>query len=229
MENLIVKASKRSAEELKKNASRRLRREGYIPGVLYGLNLEPVCIKVNTKELKELLKGKSPTNVIFDLIISENGNRKETAIIKEIQRDVVTRDVLHLDFMRIEMQREVETTVPIVIVGEEEAIGVKEQGGVVQHGLRELHIECLPKDIPEKIEYDISDLKMGDVVKVSDLKLSERIKVISHPEEVIVSIIHATRLREEEVAGEEIEEEEAVKEPEVISKQKESKEESSEK
>lgn len=228
MENLVIKVNKRNQEELKKNASRRLRKEGYIPAVLYGLNLEPVCIKVNSKQLKDLLRGKGITNVIFDVVVSENGNHKETAIIKEIQRDIISREILHLDFMRIEMEREVETMVPIVIIGEEEAIGVKEQGGVVQHGLRELHIACLPKDIPDKIEYNISDLKMGDVVKVSDLKVSGNVKVLSHPEEVIVSIIHPTRLREE--VTEEVEEEEATREPEVIGKEKkEDREESSEK
>lgn len=220
MENLVLEVNKRSDNELKKNASRRLRRDGFIPAVMYGLDLEPVSIKVSEKEFKDLLKGRSAANLIFDMVINENGNRKkETVILKDIQRDPISREFLHLDFLRIQMEKEVETLVPIIIINEEESIGVKEEGGVIQHGLRELHISCLPKDIPEKIEYDVANLKLGESVRVSDIKAPENIKVLSHPEEVVVSIIHPTQLREEkEVIEEEITEEE---EPELVGKEKE--------
>ncbi|MBE3095406.1 MAG: hypothetical protein IMZ52_10280 [Actinobacteria bacterium] len=115
------------------------------------------------------------------------------------------------------MEKEVETTVPVVILNEEESIGVKEEDGVVQHGLRELHIACLPMQIPERITYDIIDLKMGHIIKVSDLIIDSEVRVLNHPEEIIVSIIHPTHLVVEEVA---VEEEEAAAEPEVILKEK---------
>jgi large subunit ribosomal protein L25 len=115
------------------------------------------------------------------------------------------------------MEKEVETTVPVVILNEEESIGVKEEDGVVQHGLRELHIACLPMQIPERITYDIINLKMGHIIKVSDLIIGSEVRVLNHPEEIIVSIIHPTHLVVEEVA---VEEEEAAEEPEVISKEK---------
>lgn len=219
MENLVLEFNKRSDNELKKNAARRLRRDGFIPAVMYGLDLEPVSIKVSEKEFKDLLKGRSTANLIFDMVINENGHRKkETVILKDIQRDPISREFLHLDFLRIQMEKEVEASVPIIIINEEESIGVKEEGGVIQHGLRELHISCLPKDIPEKIEYDVTNLKLGESVRVSDIKAPENIKVLSHPEEVIVSIIHPTQLREEkEVIKEEITEEE----PELVGKEKE--------
>lgn len=117
------------------------------------------------------------------------------------------------------MEKEIETTVPIHIINEEVAVGIKEGGGVLQHGLRELHISCLPADISEYIEYDIKDLDMGVTVRVSDINISDKIKILNDPEEVVVSIIHPTQLKEEEVAVEEGAEE-GIVEPEVIGKEK---------
>jgi large subunit ribosomal protein L25 len=146
-------------------------------------------------------------------------NKKETVLIKEFQRDPITREFLNVDFLRIQMEKEIETTVPIHIINEEVAVGIKEGGGVLQHGLRELHISCLPADISEYIEYDIKDLDMGVTVRVSDINISDKIKILNDPEEVVVSIIHPTQLKEEEVAVEEGAEE-GIVEPEVIGKEK---------
>ena len=153
-------------------------------------------------------------------------NNKEAVLIKEFQRDPVTREFLNVDFLRIQMEKEIETTVPIHIINEEVAVGIKDDGGVLQHGLRELHIYCFPADIPEYIEYDIKDLDMGITVRVSDINISDKIKILNDPGEVVVSIIHPTQLKEEEL----VTEEEAVEvvEPEVIGKEKEESEEEKE-
>jgi len=218
MSNVSLKVEIRSKEELKNNSSRRLRAGGFIPATIYGQAEEPQSIKIDSRQLKEILKGKSTASLIIEMTMSIGGkNKKEITIIKDSQKNPFTHEFTHIDFYRIQMEKEVETTVPVVILNEEESIGVKEEGGVVQHGLRELHIACLPMQIPERITYDIIDLKMGHIIKVSDLIISSDVRVLNHPEEIIVSIIHPTHLVVEEVA---VEEEEAAAEPEVIAKEK---------
>ncbi len=218
MSNTVINVVKRNKDELKKNASRRLRAEGFIPATIYGQAEKPLSIKIDKKNFKEILKNRSMSNIIFDMHFKEDGReKKETTLIKEFQKDPISADFLHVDFIRIQMKKEVETTVSVSILNEEEAVGVKEGGGVVQRGLRELHILCLPADIPEKIVYDIKNLEMGQSVKVSDIIPEEEIKILNNPEEVIVSIIHPTHLVvEQPVAEEEAEGEE----PEVIAKEK---------
>jgi large subunit ribosomal protein L25 len=218
MSNVSLKVEIRSKEELKNNASRRLRAGGFIPATIYGQAEEPQSIKIDSRQLKEILKGKSTASLIIEMTMSIGGkNKKEITIIKDSQKNPFTHEFTHIDFYRIQMEKEVETTVPVVILNEEESIGVKEEDGVVQHGLRELHIACLPMQIPERITYDIINLKMGHIIKVSDLIIGSDVRVLNHPEEIIVSIIHPTHLVVEEVA---VEEEEAAAEPEVILKEK---------
>ncbi len=222
MENISLAVEKRDDSEIKNKASRKLRNKDYIAAVVYGLKKEPVSIKVKEKEFKDLLKGRSIYSLIFDMHIDGvKKDKKEAVLIKEFQRDPITREFLHVDFLRIQMEKEIETTVPVHIINEEIAIGIKEGGGVLQHGLRELHISCLPVDIPDYIEYDIKDLDMGVAIRVSDINISDKIKILNDPEEVVVSIIHPTQLKEEELVTEEEVEEEEVAEPEVIGKAKE--------
>ncbi len=221
MKNIALAVEKRSDSEIKSKASRRLRNKHYIPAVVYGLKEEPVSIKIREKEFKGLVKGKSIYSLIFDLHIDDaKKNTKEAVLVKEFQRDPITSEFLNLDFLRIQMKKEIETTVPIHIINEEIAVGIKDGGGVLQHGLRELHIFCLPADIPDHIECDIKDLDMGVAVRVSDINISDKIKILNEPEEVVVSIIHPSQLKEKELAAEE-EAEEEVEEPEVIGKEKE--------
>jgi large subunit ribosomal protein L25 len=225
MENISLVVEKRDDSEIKNKASRKLKNKNYIAAVMYGLKKEPVSIKVKEKEFKDLLKGRSIYSLIFDMHIDgAKKDKKETVLIKEFQRDPITREFLHVDFLRIQMEKEIETTVPIHVINEEIAVGIKEGGGVLQHGLRELHISCLPADIPDYIEYDIKDLDMGVAVRVLDINISDKIKILNDPEEVVVSIIHPTQLKEEELVTEEAAEEEVV-EPEVIGKEKEEPEE----
>ena len=227
MSNVVLNAEKRSESELKKNASRRMRASGLVPGTIYGLNLEPVSIKLSANDFKDVLKGRSISNLILDVHVKDDGKeKKETTLIKEIQKHPINSRLVHVDFIRIQMKKEVETSVPIVILNEEESAGVKEDGGVIQHSLREIQVSCLPADIPEKIEVDLLELHLGDIVRVEDIKLDEKIKVLSNPDEVIVSIIHPTHLvvEEPEVEAEEEIEAEA-EEPELITREKEGKEE----
>ena len=227
MSNVVLNVEKRSDNELKKNASRRLRASGYVPGTIYGLNLQPVSIKVDAVKFKDILKGRSMANLILDIHVRDDGKeKKETTLIKEVQKHPINSRLVHIDFIRIQMKKEVETSVPVIILNEEESIGVKEDGGVIQHSLREIHVSCLPTDIPENVEIDLLELHLGDIVRVEDVDLGEKIKILSNPEEVIVSIIHPTHLVVEEPEVEEEEElEEEAEEPELIGKEKEGKEE----
>lgn len=222
MSNVAIKVLKRDKEELKTNASQRLRAEGFIPAIIYGLAQQPLEIKLNTKDFKDTIKGRSLSNLILDMHVKVDGaDKKETTLIKDIQKNPITSDIIHIDFIRIQMKTEVEATVPVHILNEESSIGIKEEGGVLQHGLREIHIMCLPADIPEKIEYDIKELHIGDIIRMSDIVLADNIRVLNNPEEVVLSIIHPTHLVVEEVAAEEEVEEAAEEEPELISKSKE--------
>jgi len=216
MENLALNVYKRNPDELKKNASRRLRKSGFIPAVIYGLKIEPINIKLESKAFKDLVKGKALSGHIFDLHLKDDGKvKKVAALLKDLQKEPISREFSHIDFQRIKMEEEVNITVPIMILNEETAIGIKEEGGVLQHGLREIEISCLPKDIPEHIEIDVSNLRMGDVVKVSDIKIGENIKILSVADEMIVSLIRASELKEELITPEVAE-----AEPDVIKKEK---------
>jgi large subunit ribosomal protein L25 len=217
MENLFIEAVPRKEEELKKNATSRLRKEGYIPSVVYGLGQEPLTIKVGRQSFKDLIKGKGLSGHIFDISVKDGSKKakKITVLLKDIQREPLTRELTHLDFLRIEMEKEVVIDVPIALINDAIAIGVKDEGGVLAHGLKEISISCLPKDIPEHIELDIADLKLGESIKVSDIKLEDNVKILTDSEEVVASITYSTQLEEEP------EEEEAVEvEPELIGKEK---------
>jgi len=217
MENLLLDIAKRSPEEHKNNAAGRLRKTGFIPGVLYGLKSEPLSIKVDLKNFKDLIKGKGISGHIFDLKLNEDGKSKKiAALIKEFQIEPLSREYSHIDFMRLEMKHEVTISIPIVILNEEKAFGIKEEGGVLQHGIREIEISCLPKDIPANITIDVAELKIGEIVKIADINVPENVRVLSDPEETILTIIHASHLKVEEEAV--VETTEA--EPEVIKKEK---------
>jgi len=218
MENLVLEIDKRSPEEHKNNASGRLRKTGFIPGVVYGLKSEPLSIKMELKNFKDLIKGKGISGHIFDLKLDDGGKTKKiAAIIKEYQIEPLSREYSHIDFIRIEMKNEVTINVPIVVLNEEKAFGIKEEGGVLQHGVREIEISCFPKDIPERVSIDISELKIGEIIKISDIKVAENIKILSDPEEMVLTIIHASLLKVEEEA---VEAEPIEEQPVVIKKEK---------
>jgi large subunit ribosomal protein L25 len=219
MKSLALEAEKRDKEEIKNNSARRLGSLGYIPAIMYGLNKEPVSIKVSKKDITKLLKGHSISSVIFDINIDKKDKSKDAVIIKEYQKDPISNELIHLDFLRIQMKKEIETSVPVKIINEDISIGIKEEGGVLQHGLRELHISCLPADIPEYIEYDIKDLKINDIIRVENIVVDEKIKLLNDPSEVVISIIPPSELKEEELEAEE-EVEEKAEEPEIVGHKK---------
>lgn len=193
-------------EETGKGVARKLRRAGLLPGVVYGKTRKSQPLIVDPIQLQNKMSG----NVIFDLtIVDDDKETKETVMIKEIQRDPIKGDLLHIDFQHISMDEKISVSIPLSLKGD--APGVKE-GGVLQQLLREVEIECLPADIPEELELDISDLHIGDSLMVSDLDVPEEIEIKTPFDEVIVTVVAPTELVEEEIE----EEEEEFVEPEVI-------------
>lgn len=205
-------------EKLGKGPARALRRQGLIPGIVYGRNFGPIPIQVERKEVQRLLKHESVESMLIKMQLD---GQEELVIIKEIQRHPVTYDILHVDFMRVSMDEPIDVRVPITLVGE--PAGVKE-GGILEFLHRELEIRCLPTEIPEHIEVDVSELGIGDSIKVEDLKLPEGIKVLDEPSTVIAVVAAPVVVEEEEVA-EEAEAAEAPEEPELVGEKEEEEEE----
>jgi large subunit ribosomal protein L25 len=195
-----------SRDKTGKGAARRLRREGLIPGVIYGKDMDSRSLKVNPHDIR----NKVNTNAIIDLTISDDKEEnKKIVMIKDYQRDVIKDKLIHVDFQQISMDEKINVSVPVNLVGD--AFGVQE-GGVLQQLMREINIEALPDDIPEELDLDISVLDVGDSLQVEDLEVEEDIDIIDSPVEVIVTIVTPS----EEIEEEEEEIEEDFIEPEVI-------------
>lgn len=196
-----------------KEAAHRLRKQGYIPAVMYGGKSGNFSLSVNTHDLHQIVaKGAWETTLIDLQVRQDDKTTTVPVLIKDIQIDPVKRTLLHVDFLEITKGHTVEVHIPIELVGE--SVGVK-AGGVLEFLTRELTVECLPSKMVNHFEVDITALAFNDSVTVSDLSLGDDFKIITDPETVIMTI-GAPLLREEE---EEAKEEEAA-EPEIIQKGK---------
>lgn len=172
-----------------KNEARRLRREGKIPAVLYGSSSaterrEPAAIAVEPKALLRILHSESGVNTLIGLKLPDEDTR---VLVKDYQVDPVSRAMLHVDFYRIAMDRMLTVTVPVVLKGD--APGVKQQGGLLDFVHREVEIECLPGDIPEHIEIDISNLMLHQGVRLRDVAVDVKWKPVSEAEMLLVHVI----------------------------------------
>lgn len=199
--------------ETGKSASRRLRSVGKAPAILYGEKIEPLPLAVNVRDLVFLFRKSAGGSMIVKLEI-EGEKGGHTVLIKEIQRHPARRSYVHIDFQKIAMDEKIHAFVPLKIFGE--ALGVKE-GGVLQHVLWEVEVEALPKDLPDRIEVDVGELNIGDTVRVLDLPQIEGLGILTNSEEIVLSIVPPTVIKEVEEVAEEVEE--AV-EPEVIGEKK---------
>jgi large subunit ribosomal protein L25 len=191
MAEITVKAETRS--DFGKNASRRLRSKGLVPAVIYGGTGENVSLAVDPKALQKVLRSEAGRNAILKLEIGGKG--AINAILKSWQVDPVREHFLHADFYRIAMDVAIRVTVPIAIKGE--ARGVKTEGGILELVIRQIEIECLPGDIPERIEVDVTDLGFNEALRVSDLPVTAKVKVLQNPDQVVVHVISV----KEEVAA----------------------------
>lgn len=211
MEQITVQSSVR--EQRGKGPNRRLRVAGKIPAVLYGHKSQNMALEVDPKEIFKILQSDTGENTIFLLAVP--GKEKINVLIKEYQLEPVSHRLLHADFYEVAMDEVLEVDVPLEVIGE--AFGVKSEGGLLDIVHRELRVECLPADIPENIEVDVTEMKIGDQVRVKDLKVSEKIKILDDPETVVVAVEHP---RAEELPTATAPVTEAEQEPEVIKKGK---------
>jgi large subunit ribosomal protein L25 len=173
-----------------KNEARRTRREGLVPAVLYGAATEgaekgATAIAVNPRALLRILHSESGANTLISLKLAGGGDTR--VLVKEYQLDPVTHQILHADFYRVAMDRAIQVTIPVVVRGEPK--GVKQQGGVLEFVRREIEIECLPGDIPEHIEVDVTELMLHQGVRVRDVAVDPKWKPISEPEMMLVHVI----------------------------------------
>jgi large subunit ribosomal protein L25 len=208
MEKFSLNVVKREARG--KGGARGLRRSGLIPGVVYRGG-DSVAVQLAAKELSQFISKTAGEQVLVNLDFQDGS---KMAIVKDYQKDPIMGDLLHVDFQEISATEEIEISVHIITTGE--SIGVKRDKGILQFGIREIEIECLPDKIPGHVTVDVSNLLIGQTIHVSDLKLGEGIRVITDPGELIVAV---TTIKEEVVAAPEVAVVE-VAEPEVIKKGK---------
>ncbi len=193
-----------------KNVNRRIRKAGKIPAVIYGPGKPPVVVSVDPNDVKTILYSESGRNTIFT--ISVDGSEQSNAMVKDYQRDPVQGHLLHTDFLEIAMDRLLALTVNVEIVGEAE--GVKLDGGIMDIVTHSIEVECLPSDIPESIKVDVSHLKINDYIRVKNIQADAKVKILSDPEIVVVTIVPPIK---EEVPVEAAAE---AAEPEVVKKGK---------
>lgn len=217
--SIVIKSEKREA--FGKNASRRIRKGGMIPAILYGEGTGSVPLVLSKMDIIHILKSETGENTIFRIAFDS----KETDVmIKALQIDSTTDELVHADLIRIMMDKAIRVQVPVELTGE--AIGVKSEGGFTDFMLREVEVECLPRNIPEHLTVDISGLHLHQSVKAAELVAPEGVKLITDPGTVIVMIQvpHEEKVEvkpEEEVAAVAAE----PAEPEVIKKERAPKEE----
>jgi large subunit ribosomal protein L25 len=210
--------SARTREGTGKGAARTSRRAGRIPCVLYGHGEESVSLSVDANELQRLVHSISVENTIVDLDVE--GGEPYKVLIRELQRHPFRDEFIHIDFFHVAMDEKIQVEIPVVLTGT--STGVKNKGGVLDHQLRELEVFCLPGNIPEKVELDVSDLDIGDSIHVSDIQLPD-VEILTDLDRSVVAVLAPTVIEVEEAAAEE-----AILEPEVIGRGKEEEEEEGE-
>ena len=213
MPEIVVPAESRS--ETGKNANRRLRSRGMIPGVVYADGKEAVSVAVSPRQIGMVLKSAAGENTLFDL---ELGGSRRKVILKEFQREPLRGQILHADFYEVALDKPIEVKVHVELEGT--PVGVKLQGGIVDFVTRELEVSCLPTDIPEKITVDIAHLELNKHLRVSDLKLGDKVKVLADADVVIAHVVLPKAEVAAETAAAEGGAETAAAEPEVIKKGK---------
>lgn len=171
-------------EETGKQAAKRIRREGGVPGVLYGIGIEPTSLSVDQKELLVLLHTLG-RNAVVNLTIGK-GKKKIKSFIYDIQHDPISGDITHIDLKQISMDEKIHVTIPVHLTGT--STGVKNEGGIVEHMLHSVDVMSLPSNIPEAITIDITDLHLGAAVHVKEIG-HEQFDFITDPESVIVHIV----------------------------------------
>jgi large subunit ribosomal protein L25 len=211
MEDIVLTAEKRTVIGKQVKA---LRRQGKLPAIIYGHHIQPVAITLDTRETSRLLAGITPSHLITIKVGKEN----HTVLVREKQRHPVQGVLLHIDFLAVSMTEKLRANVVIDLIGDSPA--VKDFDGILVNGVEVVEVECLPKDLPERIQVDISSLhQIGDSLHVRDIQISDAVEILTDPAEMVV-LVTAPAVEEIEAAAEA-----TAAEPEVIEKGKKEEEE----
>jgi large subunit ribosomal protein L25 len=216
-------------EDIGKGSARKLRASGRIPAVIYGSEIDSKPVSVAQRDILGILRSSESGNIIIDLSVEGNDGQPYKVLVKEIQKDPVEGELLHIDFQQISLTKKIHINIPIHLTGT--PYGVKTMGGILEFIQREVAVACLPTDIEDFFEIDVTDLKIGDSVHASDLDLP-KFDLLTNPNQVLVTVAAPTVAKVAEAAeaeeGEEAEAEEVEgeeesakqKEPEVITEKK---------
>ena len=183
-----------------KSAARKLRTDECIPAIVYGIN-DNISLSVNPKEVKKLIDAKG-RNVLIELKVEGDSADNRNVVLKEFQTHPLKPSWLHIDFLEIDVSKKIKVKVPIELIGVSPG---EKQGGHVNHIIRALEIESLPQDIPEKIEVQMGEVELNEMIRVSDLKLGGSLTIVNNPNDVVVNV-HLEKVKEETVEVEEGEE-----------------------
>ena len=168
------------------NPARSLRREGRIPAVLYGPKTKPILLSVDSKEFEQVVKKSTIGSVLLNLMIQNGNTESRPAMVKELQTHPVTQRFLHVDFYEVDMQRKIKVMVPVVVRGKAKGV---EEGGLLQISRREIEVLCLPTEIPESFEVDVSDLDIGDAIHLEDIQAVGNIEIVAEANVTVVSVL----------------------------------------
>ncbi len=195
--------------------ARELRRQGMIPAVLYGPKSEAIMLSVVIREFEHILKTGNIGQLLLNLVIHNGKKQAKTAMIKELQTQPVSGNLLHIDFYEVAMDQKIRVSIPVVTTGE--AVGV-DLGGILQMVRHEVDVFCYPNEIPESIEVDITNMEMGDSLHIGDIALDETIELADEGNFTVVTVlspkVEEEEVEEEELEGEEVEAEAAGEEEE---------------
>ncbi|MDR7555701.1 MAG: 50S ribosomal protein L25 [Armatimonadota bacterium] len=195
MERVALKAQVRDG--VGKGAARALRRQGMVPGVLYGQGRAPRPVAVDARALEAVLHTHAGRNVLIDLELVGNGGEPTTVMVKEVQRGLFRHEPIHVDFHAVSLTETLQTHVPVVLKGTPKGVA---EGGTIEHHLREVLVECLPTQIPDSIEVDVSALGVGRSLHVRDLTPPEGVRLLTPADEVVITVV-APRVHEEAPAA----------------------------
>jgi large subunit ribosomal protein L25 len=194
-----AKLTVQTRAEVGRNAIKKVRKQGLIPGVIYGVGHEPINLEVNGRQLSTVLAHSSSENILLELEIVDGDNKRNSlAMIQEVQHHPLQRRILHVDFHAVSATEKITAEVPIETVGE--PVGVKTGGGLLEHILRDLEVECLPGDLPERIQVDVTSLDVSQSIHVKDLQLPAGVEAITDGDLTVVAV-SAPRVEEEEATG----------------------------
>jgi large subunit ribosomal protein L25 len=210
-EQVKLKAHKRTL--IGRNAIKQIKQDGLVPAVIYGGKDEPISLQVSARDLSNVLAHASSEHVLVDLeIVDGDASSSKLALIQEVQHHALKRDILHVDFHAVSRTEKITSEVPIETVGE--ALGVKTFGGLLEHALRTLEVECFPQDLPDLIHVDVSNLNVGESLHVRDVQLPPGVEAITSGDLTVASVVEPRVVEEIEAT------EAAPAEPVVITEKK---------